>query len=330
MSDELSSKLDPLTRAAIRHGSDKFGGHLYTPVYHELFRHLRELPIRILEIGVGGYQSPKSGGSSLRMWADYFPFAQIVGLDLEHKELDISPRVRIVQGSQVDRQILDYLCKEHGPFDIVIDDGSHYVPHMKESFYHLYPKMAENGIYVVEDAQTSFLKDAGGHRSGDGTIFQFSHRICLAMHVNEGYEPESHDPIDLFGKITKNVSIYRNQVVFHRGANNYPSNTKFDFDNPEVKKIYSQITAEAAANPSARSYISRIDMAIWGGRPEEAAMLAQEASLHFSNDINLQHELVRLMNWAGRPELIEIFDHNIELIEEFSEKTKLFQNKTII
>jgi hypothetical protein len=32
---ETSHEVDPLTRLAIKHGTDKWGPHFYTPVYHE-------------------------------------------------------------------------------------------------------------------------------------------------------------------------------------------------------------------------------------------------------------------------------------------------------
>ena len=95
----MTPRHDPLTQAAIRHGSDKYGGHLYTPVYHALFGHLREAPIRVLEIGVGGYDAPAAGGLSLKMWADYFPYADITGLDLHAKTLRLSPRPTTSPGS---------------------------------------------------------------------------------------------------------------------------------------------------------------------------------------------------------------------------------------
>ncbi len=57
---------------AALHGTDKFGAHDYTPVYESLMREARRKPVRLLEIGVGGYASAL-GGASLRMWASYFP-----------------------------------------------------------------------------------------------------------------------------------------------------------------------------------------------------------------------------------------------------------------
>ena len=68
-----AADIDPLTALAIRHGTDKWGPHFYTPVYHELFAHLRDAAVRLLEIGIGGYGYQTVGGASLRMWADYFP-----------------------------------------------------------------------------------------------------------------------------------------------------------------------------------------------------------------------------------------------------------------
>ena len=57
-----------LTDLAIQHQTDKWGSHSYTPHYEHHFNHLRDEPINLLEIGVGGYQDPQAGGNSLRMW----------------------------------------------------------------------------------------------------------------------------------------------------------------------------------------------------------------------------------------------------------------------
>src|ERR1700675_2422282 len=122
---EQSLQIDPLTRLSIRHGTDKWGPHFYTPIYHELFAHLRERPIRLLEIGIGGYAVPSVGGASLAMWADYFGKAKIVGIDIEEKSLDLDPRITIMRGSQTDERFLLSVVADHGPLDIIIDDGSH-------------------------------------------------------------------------------------------------------------------------------------------------------------------------------------------------------------
>jgi len=153
---------DPLTKLAISYGTDKFGYHDYTPNYYKLFKHLRNKPIRLLEIGVGGYQDADRGGESLEVWRDFFPKAKVIGIDIQTKEMDLGDRVQILKGSQVDPDFLRQLVADHGPFDIIIDDGSHQNLHVVTSFELLYPTLAPGGIYVVEDVQTSFFPRFGG------------------------------------------------------------------------------------------------------------------------------------------------------------------------
>lgn len=76
------TEIDPLTRLAIRHGTDKWGPHFYTPIYHRLLAPFRNGPVQFLEIGVGGYEYRKVGGASLATWAEYFPNGRIVGIDI--------------------------------------------------------------------------------------------------------------------------------------------------------------------------------------------------------------------------------------------------------
>ncbi|MGP9805151.1 hypothetical protein [Paracoccus sp. NSM] len=154
--------VDPLTRLAILHGTDKFGMHDYTPVYHALLADRRDRPLKMLEIGVGGYDDPLAGGESLAMWRDYLPEASIVGLDVAAKQLDLGPRVTIVQGSQIDPDVIARLIAEHGPFDVILDDGSHHNAHVWQSFTMLFPALKPGGLYLVEDVQAAFMLALGG------------------------------------------------------------------------------------------------------------------------------------------------------------------------
>src|SRR5262245_51598009 len=76
--------LDPLARF---YRTDKASGyHAYTRFYT---RHLGPRRLRrnlFFEIGVGGYDDPRSGGASLRMWRDYLVRSRIVGIDIEEKQ----------------------------------------------------------------------------------------------------------------------------------------------------------------------------------------------------------------------------------------------------
>ena len=101
---------------------------MYTPMYHRHLAHLRRQPIRLLEIGIGGYDAGlQSGGSSLRMWRTWMPKSRIVGLDLDPRDFG-EPRVTTCVGDQTDRAFLRELVTREGPFDVVIDLHCSYDP----------------------------------------------------------------------------------------------------------------------------------------------------------------------------------------------------------
>ncbi|MDH5212461.1 MAG: class I SAM-dependent methyltransferase, partial [Betaproteobacteria bacterium] len=135
---------------AALYGTDKFGEHDYTPVYDELMRASRRKAVRLLEVGVGGYEGAL-GGESLRMWASYFRRGRITGIDLYDKTALSAGRVTVYQCSQVDEPKLTALAKELGPFDFIIDDGSHLNAHQIETFGILWPHLKDGGTYIVED-----------------------------------------------------------------------------------------------------------------------------------------------------------------------------------
>lgn len=317
-------EIDPLTLISMRIGGDKFGSHVYTPVYHSLFNHLRHLPIRMLEIGIGGYNDPRAGGSSLLTWAEYFKNATIVGLDISEKQLEVPDRVKIVKGSQNDIRILEKIVGEHGPFDIIIDDASHHVGLTQQTFMILYPTMGKSGIYIVEDTQTSFSRELAGQSDGRKTMFDVAHAISLGMHRAEAYEcdpsfcpfepsacemfPDYNSYIQNFSEITHSVSVYRNLIVFQRGDNAYPSNAHLDFSHPGVALNYQIMEIAAAISPSSRDCLARIDMNIWAKRFDEAAQLALTAADRYPADRALLHQLRFQMQVANRSVEVQILE----------------------
>jgi hypothetical protein len=145
-----------LTSLAIIYKTDKWGRHFYTPIYSKWFGDLRYKPVRLLEIGIGGYAKEMYGGNSLRMWKRYFPKGIITGIDIYNKSRLKEERIHIYQGDQSDAVFLNQVSATEGPFDIIIDDGSHLQSHIIRSFEILFPLMKSGGIYVVEDTQTSY------------------------------------------------------------------------------------------------------------------------------------------------------------------------------
>ena len=68
-------------------------------------------------------------------------------------------RIAIEQGNQGDLAFLEQVNKKHGPFDIIIDDGSHINADMKASFDYLFPLLKADGIYVIEDMHMCYWDD---------------------------------------------------------------------------------------------------------------------------------------------------------------------------
>jgi predicted O-methyltransferase YrrM len=109
---------------------------------------------RILEIGV-------KGGASTAFWKQLFPSAAVVGLDI-----DLRPRlggdgVIYVQGDQSDATHMNELAVTYGPFDLVIDDGSHVSDHQVASLRTLLGPVRAGGIYVIEDVHENLKPEKG-------------------------------------------------------------------------------------------------------------------------------------------------------------------------
>lgn len=162
------SDLDLLARG---HGTDKSSReHGYTEFYERHFGPIRKTVTKVLEIGVGGttsalgYETPR-GGQSLRMWAGYFPKAEIVGVDIHAKDV-AGPRIAFERGDQSDPAFLHRVVVEHGPFDIVIDDGSHIGRHITASHSALWDAVKPGGFYVIEDLAVSYHADWEGGEPG--------------------------------------------------------------------------------------------------------------------------------------------------------------------
>lgn len=224
MSPFISNNLNAL---AILHRSDKWNVHWYTQHYQRHFWEMRKMKLNVLEIGVGGYDDPHMGGNSLYMWKYFFPNSQIFAIDLHEKKLPRESRVRIFQGSQVDRPFLEKLVREEmgGKLDIVIDDGSHLNEHVIETFKILFPLVSADGWYAVEDMQTSYWAEAGGDSAdlkNPSTSMNFFKGLTDCLNHEEfeaaGYEPSYYD------KNIVGVHFYHNMVFVRKGLNNEGTN----------------------------------------------------------------------------------------------------------
>ncbi len=208
---------EDLTSLAQVYQTDKWGYHFYTPVYEQWFRSLRYTPIRLLEIGVGGYGKNHLGGDSLRMWKRYFPQGHITGIDLYDKSALQENRINILKGDQTDRVFLKELTNTEGPFDIIIDDGSHVQSHIITSFETLFPLMNPGGIYVIEDTQTSYWPKFEGSTSGMNSVHSAMNYFIKQVHAVNRQEwlVEEQAP-DIPDEGIGSISFYHNLIFITR------------------------------------------------------------------------------------------------------------------
>lgn len=211
-----------LARLARKHGTDKLA-HGYLSAYEHLLGPRRLDPLVVLEIGIGGSANPGSGGASLRMWKEYLPKAKICGIDVWDKSSHAEERIEIRQGRQDDHDFLLRVARELGPFDLIIDDGSHINRHIIRSFETLFYYVADGGYYVVEDVHTSYWPRFGGSwrtRSKRTAMAAFKQ---LADHVNYAeFEVPFYHPSAL-DKTVEEVRFRHGMVIIAKSQNDIPS-----------------------------------------------------------------------------------------------------------
>ncbi len=126
------------------------GFHGYLPIYERLFSPLRDSPLPVLEIGVGN-------GGSLRVWRDYFPNAEVHGIDI-HPVPDLGPRITTWRGD-IMGSVRDAVLSVVTTFGIVIDDGGHHGDQQETAFRTFWPKVAPGGYYIIEDLHCAYRAD---------------------------------------------------------------------------------------------------------------------------------------------------------------------------
>jgi hypothetical protein len=181
----------------------------YFPIYERHFREFVYKPVTFIEIGCGR-------GGSLQMWKRYFgPHARIVGIDIlpECKEFE-EDQIEIRIGAQQDMQFLENVIAEFGAPDIVLDDGSHVMSHVIASFQFLYPRVAKNGVYMVEDLHTAYWEEYEGGLRKPTTFIELSKN--LLDELNADHSRGALVPTE-FTQTTLSMHFYDSVVVFEKG-----------------------------------------------------------------------------------------------------------------
>jgi len=211
-----------LNQLALHFRTDKWGKHWYTQHYQRYFHELKNKRLNILEIGVGGYEDSAAGGESLRMWKAYFPKSRIVGIDLCDKTQFREHRIDIRQCDQTDQKALRELSGEYGGFDIIIDDGSHLNEHVITTFQILFPLLRPDGIYSIEDTQTSYWPGWGGGMKSPQSLMTYFKDLSDGLNHVE-YPLKQYTP-SYFDQNIVEIAFFHNLIIVRKGANDEKPN----------------------------------------------------------------------------------------------------------
>jgi hypothetical protein len=152
-----------LTAYANEFGTDKGtiarAAHSYTTFYDLLFAGRRHESIRVLEIGLatGGPELGKPAdrvvrdAPSIRMWHEFFPKANIYGLDISDFSWLQADWLSFIRADCGNEAQLRRVAEFGTDFDIIVDDGSHASFHQQLTLVTLFEFLRSGGLYIIED-----------------------------------------------------------------------------------------------------------------------------------------------------------------------------------
>lgn len=178
LKDFAYSDFNEMCSIAAQSGTDK-GRHGYTKLYGTIFEPLKNKDINILEMGI--YY-----GGSLKMWERFFTNGRVFGIDngrigasslntsgpdnLNPSQGDVNlliegntsssgyshletNRTKCFVADQRSYKSLNEAFEyfNTGEFDIIVDDGHHFMEHQQKSLGILFKHLKPGGYYVIED-----------------------------------------------------------------------------------------------------------------------------------------------------------------------------------
>ena len=153
--DMLSSQSSCLNKQGFIHGTDKASligdeelhlAHDYLRHYDYMFSQFRGEKFSLIEFGC-------AEGASLRTWEQYFPYAEIYGVDLDNNaKRHETERIHVVIGDATSKETRNTLqTLTGGSAFIILDDASHAWADQRISFELFWDIVSPGGFYVIED-----------------------------------------------------------------------------------------------------------------------------------------------------------------------------------
>ncbi len=181
----------------------------YFTVYENLFKKFVNKKIIFVEIGVGN-------GGSLFMWKKFFGSkARIIGIELnpDAKKLE-KFGFEIFIGDQSDPLFWKKFYNKVGKIDVLLDDGGHKNIQQITTFMESYNHIKKNGIIVVEDTHTSYMKKKGFKNPSKYSFINFCNLIIENLHRRN---PSINKNLNILSKKIESIYFYDSIVSINFG-----------------------------------------------------------------------------------------------------------------
>lgn len=149
--------MNKMQELGTKYRTDKITHHKYHEIFPVYIEKFYEDAGGIIEIGL----EPKRGKASLNMWLELFPNMHIYGLDKQTPD-EFRERYTIFKCDQSNESEINN-CVDQIKHKIyfINDDGSHIPDHQLLTFNILFPLLEVDGVYIIEDVETSYWTKQG-------------------------------------------------------------------------------------------------------------------------------------------------------------------------
>lgn len=228
---QLHAQLDPLRSAALAElpdslhkrglvelseifGTDKQPSmHNFIELYDRHLTPLQDSVHRVLEIGI-------FNGASHKIWKCFFDSAEVYGIDIRQKPWVERLGIHTYIANQANREDLQkFVNLSGGNFDVIVDDGGHYMDYQQVSLGFLFEHLAPGGIFIIEDVHTSIPAYYEGFGK-DETLSNTTLNVFLEYLMSESIESEfMTDDEELYLETHIDyIEIYKRKNTMHSTA----------------------------------------------------------------------------------------------------------------
>jgi hypothetical protein len=169
--------------------------HSYADFYSRHFDHCRNSVKNVFECGLGTNNPNLSSsmgisgkpGASLRVWRDYFQNAIVYGADIDEDVLFEEERIKTYYIDQLDSASIERYWERVGvkDFDLMVDDGLHTFDAGVTLFLNSVQRLANTGIYVIEDVHPIDLVRYKDFFQGKDFIVDYVNLFRPAIALND-------------------------------------------------------------------------------------------------------------------------------------------------